>query len=172
MGKLITFSPSADCELARWILQYYGENYIEDKHTMPFVLIPLKLNGSDTFPLYVNNELKLTNVRAIIDHFETATEENKKLIPAKYANEIETDWTNFNAKLGSNVVTWAYSNLLPHRQIMTRPLSLGCPWYEEFVVKHFYNLPKNTIWNSADLSKPNADMALITIKKIFSDVGK
>ncbi|MBX3641067.1 MAG: glutathione S-transferase C-terminal domain-containing protein [Nitrosomonas sp.] len=170
MGKLITFSPSADCELSRWILRYHNEAYTEYKHTFPFIVLSLKLNGGKDFPLYIRDKLVFDKVRPIIDHFETLVEANKKLIPSAYASEIETCWRNFNTTLGSAVVTWAYANLLPYKAIMIRPLSLDCPWYERLVVKYFYNVPKSILWNALKLSKASADEALIVIDKSFSEV--
>jgi len=170
MGKLITFSPSADCELSRWILLHYGENYKEYRHTIPFIIIFLKLNGGDSFPLYVKNKIPFDKVRLIIDHFESLANTDRKLIPNNYVSDIEICWKNFNTTLGAAVVTWAYANLLPYKEIMIRPLSLDCPWYECLFVKYFYNIPKNFLWNSLKLNKASADEAFTVIEKYFSEV--
>ncbi|MEK7302329.1 MAG: glutathione S-transferase C-terminal domain-containing protein [Pseudomonadota bacterium] len=172
MGKLITFSPSADCELSRWALLHYGESYQENKHTIPFIIIFLKLNGGSGFPLYVKDKTPFVKVRPIIDYLESLADNDKKLIPSEYASDIEICWKNFNISLGAAVVTWAYANLLPYKEIMIRPLSLGCPWYECLFVKYFYSIPKNFLWDSLKLSKASADEAFTVIEKHFSEVDR
>ncbi|MDP1559298.1 MAG: glutathione S-transferase C-terminal domain-containing protein [Nitrosomonas sp.] len=172
VAKLISFPPSADCELGRWVLFYHGINFVEKRHATPFFLLFIWLNGGKEFPLFIWQKLILDGVRPIIDHFDNLADPDRKLIPSAYANDIETSWQSFNAELGNAVVTWAYANLLPHRDIMVRPLSLGSPWLERFFVEHCYNIPKNLLWKSLKLDKAAADEALVIIQKKFLDVDK
>jgi glutathione S-transferase len=170
--KVISFSPSADCELGRWVLLYQGIDYVEKRHAPPFFFLINKLYGGKSFILFIDKGLKLNTVRAIIDHFDSLAEPERKLIPDEFSQAIETCWPSFNAELGEAVVTWAYTNLLPHKEIMVRPLSLGSPWIECFFVKHFYNLPKKLMWKSLKLNKAAADEALLVIQKKFLEVDQ
>lgn len=172
LAKLISFSPSADCELGRWILFYHRVDFVEKRHAPPFFLPAIRMNGGKHFPLFVEQKLVLDGVRPIIDHFDALAEADKKLIPGAYINDIEASWQSFNAELGSAAVTWAYTNLLPHKDIMVRPLSLGCPWLERLFVEHCYNIPKNLLWKALKLNKASADRALVVMQKKFSDVDK
>ena len=43
--KVISFSPSADCELGRWVLLYHGIDYVEKRHAPPFFFLINKLYG-------------------------------------------------------------------------------------------------------------------------------
>tara|TARA_R110002073_G_scaffold273873_5_gene437362 strand:+ start:947 stop:1777 length:831 start_codon:yes stop_codon:yes gene_type:complete len=170
LAKVISFPPSADCELGRWVLRYHQVNFVEDRHAPPFFLLAVRFNGGSSFPLFIQQKKVLDGVRPIIDHFDAIAAFEKKLIPDEYANEMESIWQSFNKELGSAVITWAYSNLLPYKDIMIRPLSLACPWYEQIFVKYLYNIPKTLLWNSLKLNKPAADEAFVVIQKVFSDV--
>lgn len=166
----LSFSPSADCELSRWVLLYHNVNYIEKRHAPPFFFLINKLYGGTSYILYKDNGTSLDGARPIIDHFETLAEAGNKLIPEAYANDIEAKWKDFNAGLGGEVVTWAYSNLLPHKEIMIRPLSWGSPWFERVFTKYFYGLSRDLMWKKLKLNKVAADQALIDIKKRFAEV--
>ena len=170
--KVISFSPSADCELGRWVMLHHGIDYVEKRHAPPFFFLINKLYGGKSFILYIDKELKLNTVRAIIDHFDNLTEPGKKLIPDEFVQAIETSWHSYNSELGDAVVTWAYTNLLPHQEIMVRPLSLGSPWIERFFVKYCYNLPEKLMWKSLKLNKAAADEAYAVIQRKFSEVDQ
>ncbi len=170
--QVISFSPSADCELGRWVLFYHGINYVEKRHAPPFFFLINKLYGGKSFILFIDKELKLNTVRAIIDHFDNLTEPGRKLIPDAFAQSIDKSWQSYNAELGEAVVTWAYTNLLPYQQIMVRPLSLGSPWIERLFVKYCYNLPEKLMWKSLKLSKAAADEAYVVIQRKFSEVDQ
>src|SRR5215813_13725612 len=69
---LITFPPSLDCELSRFVLGHYGIPYEERRHTFFFSFIPTLLHGGTLhFPLlYGDGYPKIDNVRGMIDHFD------------------------------------------------------------------------------------------------------
>ncbi len=171
-AKVITFPPSTDCELGRWVLRYHQVDFTEKRHAPPFFMLAIRFNGGSSFPLYVRQDQVLDGVRPIIDHFDAIAVDEKKLIPQAYADDIEAYWQSFNKELGGAVVTWAYTNLLPHRDIMIQPLSLDCPWYEQLFVHALYNIPKRLLWKSLNLNKPAADEALVLIMKKFSEVDE
>lgn len=168
--KVISFCPSADAELNRWVLNHYGLNFVEKRHAPPFFFLIRKIYSANSLVLCRVGDKTLDSVRTIIDHYEALADTEKKLIPASLANDMDTVWQRYNHDLGGAVVTWAYSNLLPHKDIMIRPLSLNSPWHERFFVKHFYNIPRNLIWKVQKLSKYAADEAFKEIQTIFSEV--
>lgn len=170
--KVLSFSPSADAELNRWVLFYYGIPFQESRHTLPFYFLLNKLQGGSSLVFCRDGETKLSSVREVINHFNAQADAEMKLIPDSLASEMEYSWHRYNSDLGHAVVEWAYTNLLPHKDIMIRPLSLNSPWLEQQFVKYHYNLPKKMIWNSLHLSKPVADKALVQIKTIFHEVDQ
>lgn len=169
-ATLISFPPSAECELARWVMRHHNVDFIEKRHTLPLLPWVSRLNGGASVPLYIRGEQVIEGVRPIIDHFESIAMDDKKLIPNVHETDIEASWQSFNQELRQAVVTWAYTNLLPHRDIMIQPLSLDCPWYEQLFVHALYNVPKRILWNRLNLSKPAADEALVLIRKKFTEV--
>lgn len=145
--RVLSFSPSADAELNRWIL--FIMELISRKAVIQRPLFLLnKLMGGKSLVLCRDSDAKLTSVRAVIDHFDAQTAPEFKLIPENLASEMEISWKRYNSDLGGAVVKWAYANLLPHKDIMIRPLTLGSPWLERFFVKHCYHIPENLIWKS------------------------
>ncbi len=170
--KVLSFSPSADAELNRWILSYYGVNFKESRHSVPLYFILNKILKGESFILYRDGDTKLVNVRAVIDHYDIQVAPEYKLIPDTLADQMEKSWIRYNTELGSAVVKWAYTNLLPHKLIMIRPLTLGSLWIEQFFVKHWYNVANQLIWKSQQLSKPAADESLKSIKTIFEEVDR
>lgn len=170
LPRVITFPPSADSETGRWALDYYGIPVDERRHAPPFIFAAIGLNKGKKFPLYLGEGLLLNGVEQILDHFNERSSEARQLTPPEHRAAIEAHWKRFNATMGAAVVTWAYTNLLPHRSIMIRPLSMGSPAYQQWFVRLFYPIPKRMLWNALKLSKPKADEALETIKDTFAYV--
>ena len=168
--KVITFPPSADSETGRWVLNYYGVEFDEHRHAPPFFFLAVPLNGGRHFPLLRGAGLLLDGVRPIIDHYGGLAPPHRTLVPPELADEIEPLWTLFNQTMGASVVTWAYTHLLPHRDIMIRPLSLGCPGYQRWFVSTCYGVAKTLLWKALKLSEPAAAEALAIIRATFASV--
>ncbi len=172
LPKVITFPPSADCETGRWALKYYAVEFDEHPHAPPFFFLAVFLNKGRNFPLLTGDGLFLNGVRAILDHFNSVASPERKLVPSEYSDQIESLWVTFNKTMGAAVVTWAYTHLLPHREIMIRPLSLGCPAYQQTFVRLFYPIPKTILWKALKLGQPAADEALVKIRATFAQVDE
>lgn len=170
--KVLSFCPSADAELNRWVLFYHGIPFKENRHTVPFYFLLNKLYGGQSLVFCRDGDTKLTSVRAVIDHIDAQATPEGKLIPDNLTSEMEYSWHQYNSALGQAAVEWAYTNLLPHKAIMIRPLTLGSPWFERCFVKYCYGASKRLIWRSQNLSKPVADNALVLIQDIFRQVDQ
>src|SRR5215208_6122322 len=122
---LITFPPSLDSEFSRFLVHHYGIAHREERHTMPFsVYYSLKAGFSPRFPLLHGDGLRLDTVKKIIDHFEPLATPERRLVPPKLADAVRADWKDFH--------------LLPHRDIMVRPLTEGCPAWQVEAVDRYY----------------------------------
>lgn len=174
VAKLITFPPSSDCENARWMMLRYGLNFYEKAHAPPFFIIPLLMVGSNRLPTYVDKTQKLTikGMPALFEYFDPLQEESKKLVPEAHKTEIMEAFDLYNKQMGGNTVKWAYSNLLPYKQIMINPLSLGTPWFERFITRHFYFITKSIFWKLIDPTPAKIDAALKSIQETFAGVDK
>ncbi len=169
--RVISFPPSADSEVGRWVLHHYGIEFDEERNTVPFILVAVGLHGGSKFPLFLSETLNISGARAIVDYFELIVSPERKLVPKGRENDIAKAWQDYNATLGSAMVTWAYTHLLPLKAIMIRPLSLGTPAYQRFMVRYLYWLPKTFLWRSLKLSPEAAAAAEPVIRKTFEDVS-
>jgi len=170
-NKLITFPPSTDCENARWILRHHNVDYVEKPYSPPFFIFATLLHGFKSLPLFLS-KTNVPNLKPLIQHFESLADPDKRLIPEGKTKEAFELWAEFNIDMGNKTVIWAYTGLLPHKEIMIKPLSLGTPWLNRFVTKHIYIFPKTILWKLLKLNKSAAAEALKGIQSKFKQVDE
>jgi len=172
-ATLITFPPSLDCELSRFVLGHYQIPYEEVRHTVLFSFFSTLVHGLTLrFPvLYGHGYPTLNQVRQMIDHFDARCPADRKLLPAGTDRAaVEADWTQFNATLGGSTAVYAYFHLLPHRAIMIRPLTEGTPSYEVASVRAAYPLFAGFLKLGLRLTPENAKNALGQIRQVVQSV--
>jgi glutathione S-transferase len=170
---LITFPPSLDCELSRFLLAHYRVPYEERRHTIIFSFFATLWHGATLhFPLLYGDLFKpLDSVRKMIDYFDPlCPEDSNLLLSGRDRDRVEADWTEFNTRLGGAVTAFAYFNLLPLRAIMIRPLSEGTPAYEVFAVRWAYPLFAGFLRLALHLSASVAQDALGQIRAVVQSV--
>ena len=137
---LITFPPSLDCEFSQFLLAHYRFPYEERRHVVIFSFFVTLWHGSTLyFPLLYGSFPPLDHVRKMIDTFDPLCPADRTLLltgPGR--DSVEADWKAFNGTLGAAVAAVSYFHLLPHRQIMIRPLTNGTPGYEALAVRLAY----------------------------------
>ena len=172
-ATLITFPPSLDCELGRFVLGYYAIPYEEVRHTVLFSFLSTLWHGGTLhFPLlYGGGGPTIDTARRMIDHFDAGCPADRKLLLAGSDHDaVEADWRQFNATLGGSTAVYAYFHLLPHRAIMIRPLTEGTPSYEVAAVRAAYPLFAGFLKLALHLSPENADKALAQIRQVVRSV--
>jgi glutathione S-transferase len=172
-ATLITFPPSLDCELARFVLGHYEVPYQEVRHTLLFSFLSTLLHGWTLhFPLlYGGGGPTLDTARRMIDHFDASCPADRKLLLAGSEHDrVEADWAQFNATLGGATAVFAYFHLLPHRAIMIRPLTEGTPSYEVAAVRAAYPLFAGFLKLVLGLSPENAEKSLGQIREVVQSV--
>ncbi len=140
---LITFPPSLDSELARFLLEHYRIDYEEQPQAFIFCFfVTLWHGGTVIFPLLYNKSLKLVGPQAIADYFDQRCAPELCLWPqaADEKQQVTSDWTLFNQTLAFATAVFAYYYLLPYRQLMILPLSRGTPTFEQKSVQRAYPL--------------------------------
>ncbi|MGI8567845.1 MAG: hypothetical protein ACR2KT_01505 [Methylocella sp.] len=170
---LITFPPSLDCELSRFLLAHYRIPYEERRHTVIFSFFATLWHGSTlNFPLlYGDSYRPLDTVRKMIDYFDPLCPKDRNLqLTGGDRERGEADWTAFNGKLGGATTAFAYFHLLPHRQIMIRPLTEGVPVYEVLAVRWAYPLFAGFLRRALHLSASVAEEALGQIRTAVQNV--
>ena len=169
---LVTFPPSLDCELARFLLKFYQIEYREKPHTLIFCpFVTLRLAGTVIFPLLYGESLKLIGPKPMADYFDQRTP-SLRLYPQDPAerSQVESDWVLFNQTLAFATAKFAYYHLLPYRKIMVRPLSLGTPNFEAKTVQVAYGIYAGILRTLLGLTAQKAQQSLDQIRKIFDEV--
>ncbi len=137
---LVTFPPSLDSELARFLLDHHRVPYREERHTLGFSsLVTLVRAGTVRFPLVHGQGLRLFRVLDLAAHLERTAPPGRRLLPpGTDLDRARADWPLFHVTLGTATTRLAYSHLLPLREVMTGPLSDGTPRLERVAVKRGY----------------------------------
>jgi glutathione S-transferase len=174
-ATMITFPPSLDCELGRFLLVRYGIPYTERRHTILFNFLATLWHARTLrFPvLYDGGYPTLDATRKMIDYFDPIARDARKLLrPGADGAQIEADWAQFNGTLGGAVAVFAYFHLLPHRAIMLRPLSEGTPAGEVLAVRLCYPLFAAFLRFALKLSPANVAAALTQIRQVVQSIDE
>ncbi len=171
-ATLITFPPSLDSELSRFLVTHYRVDHDEQRHTLVFSSFATLWHGATVlFPLLYSDSYRLSTVRQIVDHFEPSCPKELKLLPdGPDRGQVEADWSAFNDTLAFSTAIFAYYNLLPHRDIMIRPLSDGAPDYEVGAVKMAYPLFAGLLRVLLFLTANRAEQALARARTVLQAV--
>jgi glutathione S-transferase len=170
--RLITFPPSSDCENARWVLDHYGIAYREEPHAPPFFLPVLYWNRGRAVPMFIDPDVRLSGLTAIIRHFEALAPPERRLVAAGLEEEVQRLWADYDLNMDQATVTWAYTVLLPKWRVMIEPLSMGTPAFERFTVRYLYGLPALFLWKALKLGRPRAAEALVVLRCYFAAVSE
>ncbi|MDQ2920654.1 MAG: hypothetical protein M3R52_03410 [Acidobacteriota bacterium] len=169
---LITFPPSLDCELSRFLLTHYQIPHREQPHVLILSSFATLWHGyTVNFPLLYSDSYRLTTLREMIDHFEPLSPADRKLLPDSDDPELaKADWTDFNKTLGFATAVFGYYHLLKHREIMIDPLSDGAPKFEVTAVRAAYPIFAGLLRVLLRLTASNAENALSEIRKVMQTV--
>jgi glutathione S-transferase len=170
---LITFPPSLDSELARFLLVHYGVRHREQRHALVFSSFATLWHGfTPVFPLLYADGYRCRGPRAVVEHFETVCAPDRRLFPgdADQRRQVEADWGRFNGDLALATAAFAYFHLLPHRDLMVRPLAEGTPAFEHRSVERAYPAFAWLLRTLLRLSPKRAEEALGRIRTVFGEV--
>jgi glutathione S-transferase len=170
---LITFPPSLDSELGRFLVQHYGIRHREQRHTFIISSLATLWHGSTViFPLLYDEFLRFSGPRAISEYFDSRCAAELRLWPegAGERQQAESDWTLFNQSLAFATAVFAYYHLLPHRDLMIQPLSQGTPAFEQTAVKRAYPVFAGLLRVLLRLNAQRAQQSLDLIRTIFTAV--
>lgn len=173
-ATLITFPPSLDSELSRFLVDHYRVDHQERRHTLIFSsLATLRHGATVLFPLLYGDSYRLSTVRAIVDHFDPACPAERKLLrEGSDGLQVEADWAEFNNTLAFATAIFAYYHLLPHKKIMVRPLSEGAPHFEVQAVEGAYPLFAGVLRVLLFLTAGRAEQALARARAVLQSVDE
>jgi len=170
---LITFPPSLDSELSRFLLGHYGVEHEEHPHTLYFCFAATLWHGfTFIFPLLYGPSFKFEGPRPMANYFDARCPRELRLFPQgeNEKRQFEADWTQFNEALAFATAKFAYYHLLPHREIMIVPLSERTPALEQRAVKSAYPLFAGLLRLLLRLNAKNAQDNLDQARKILDTV--
>src|ERR1022692_9562 len=170
---LITFPPSLDCEMSRFLVEHYGIESCEQRHALVFSSFVTLWHGfSPVFPLLYSDSFRLVGPRPIVDYFDPQSSPDLKLLPADPTElrQVESDWTLFNVPLAFATASFAYYYLLPHRDRMIRPLSEGVPAFERKAVEGAYPVFAGLLRLLLRLSLTKAQQSVAQTRTIFEAI--
>ncbi|HEX2775602.1 MAG TPA: glutathione binding-like protein [Candidatus Acidoferrales bacterium] len=170
---LVTFPPSLDSELSRFLVQHYGIRHEEQRHALGYVFLVLLRHGFTViFPLLYSDSFRLVGPRSIANYFDTRCASELRLFPADKTEmqQVESDWTQFNNTLAFATARFAYYHLLPHRDIMIAPLSQGAPDNEQKAVVSAYSTFAWVLTTLLGLNAKSAQTSLDQIRTVFDAV--
>jgi glutathione S-transferase len=170
---LITFPPSLDSELSRFLVEHYGIENCEKRHTLIFSSFVTLWHGySPVFPLFYGDSFRLVGPRAVVDYFDPRSSLDLKLLPTdrNELQQVESDWILFNQSLAFATASFAYFYLLPHRNQMILPLTQGVPMIERKAVESAYPLFAGLLSALLKLSRNKADQSVAQTRQIFDAV--
>lgn len=171
---LITFPPSLDCELGRFLLTHYQIPYREQRHAFIFSFFPTLWHGHTVqFPVLYSDSYRLANVRAMIDYFDPLSPAGRRLLPdSDDPEQAKADWDYFNDTLGSATSVFGYYHLLKNREIMIDPLSNGAPKFEVTSVRVAYPIFAGLLRLLLRLTASRAEGALGQIRDVMKKVDE
>jgi glutathione S-transferase len=170
---LITFPPSLDSELARFLLKHYGIEEEEQPHALIFCFfVTLWRARTIIFPVLLSDSFRLIGPRPIAEYFDPKSVPDLCLFPSDPTEkrQVDNDWILFNQTLAFATARFAYYHLLPYRSLMIRPLSLGAPSFESTTVRVAYPVFAGTLRILLGLSAKKAEDSLDQIRKVFDAV--
>jgi glutathione S-transferase len=170
---LITFPPSLDSELARFLLSHYGVRHFEQRHTFIFSFFATLWHAQTfIFPVLYSDTFKLIGPRPISEYFDTRGGPTLELWPSlqDQKRQAEADWNQFNDTLAFASAKFAYFYLLPHRDLMIEPLTQGAPDFEVKAVTRAYSVFAGLLSTALGLSQKKADESLAQIRTVFVSV--
>jgi glutathione S-transferase len=169
---LISFPPSLDCELARFLLAHHAFAHVERPHALIFSSFASLWRGFTVrFPLLRVPGHRLCPVREVVDYLEPLAAPERRLLPETGARQAaDADWGLFNGTLAFATATFGYHHLLRHRRIMIRPLSKGAPRFEVFAVRWFYPVFAGLLRLMLRLTDDRAAAALDTVRGVLDGV--
>jgi glutathione S-transferase len=169
---LITFPPSLDSELARFLVTHYEVPHKENRHTIIISSFFTLWHGfTPLFPLLYSDSYRLSTVHQMVDHFDPLSPPQRQLrLGGDNRAQIDADWQAFNQELALSTAVFAYYHLLPHREIMIRPLTEGAPDWEVSAVKSLYPIFAGLLRVLLRLTADRAREALEQIRGVMNDV--
>lgn len=176
--RLITLLPSADVDLARWLLARWGVAYREEPHAPVFHLLALRRVGAGRMdsPLLLRGADRFAGVDALVAGLDHHAPVAARVLPDPdrdpdqraevMAVQHDLRWT-----MGMGTVRWAYHNLLRDRALVWDGFTTGVPGWERLALRAgAFGPVRKRLIGALKLSDTAAVAALDTVRAGFDRV--
>ncbi len=139
--RMISIPASSYCELARWALDWWGIPFVEECHAPVFhVWACHQCGGGNVVPVVDTGETSLLDAREVVDYYEARSPSDHTLYPADAEDraEVKKLFDFFFDTLGVAARAWAYTYLLPVRNVTLRAWTDRVPFWERWGAHIFY----------------------------------
>ncbi|WP_165971689.1 glutathione S-transferase C-terminal domain-containing protein [Meridianimarinicoccus aquatilis] len=174
-AKLITLLPSADVDLARWMLAHWGIPFDERPHAPIFHILALRSYGAGRMdsPLLIHEGAKFAGVDRIAAGFDPLAPADRRLVPDANTDpalhgDVMTVQHDLRWNLGMGTVKWAYFHFLKDRALVWPSFTTGVPiWERAFLFCGGFGLVKSRLIDALKLSQASANEALGAVQRGF-----
>lgn len=177
-ARLITLLPSADVDLARWLLARWDVPVREEPHAPVFHILALKRVGAGRMdsPLFLRGEARFAGVEAMVDGLDHHAPETARVLPDPNREpdlhaEVMALQHDLRWEMGMGTVRWAYHNLLRDRALVRDSFTKGVPAWERMALRAgAYGPVRKQLIGALGLSDTAAGAALDTVRAGFDRV--
>lgn len=158
MITLYQFECSHFCEKARWALDYKGVSYkAKNLVAGPHQLITGKLAQKTCVPIIVDAGKTVQDSTAIINYLDQ-TYPDQPLTPLDENNAKEAlEWEEyFDDEIGITIRLWFYYYALQNRNLATKFLLRGAPWYGRPLYAFIFPKLRSLMEDMMEISSENA----------------
>jgi len=166
---LITMPHSHYCEKARWALDLFGLEYVEEAHPPLFHWLATSKRGGRSVPVFVHDARSYTDSTDILLHLDEMGAGLYPQEPGPRTEVLQLE-DEFDRTLGPHARRWAYAQLLPHSALLFKVMSPGTPRVERTLLPAVLPIAKPLIRKSLRISDQSAVRSLALVDQVFSSV--
>lgn len=174
---LVSNTVSNADELSRWILDWHGIAYIDERHAPGLHVGPSnKAAGIDdgiaNNPVFVTTDAVVSQKDGVLKYTEPRCAPERRLLPEDpQRNSLAEElFAYFWHELWRPVGRYVYALILPHRSCTAPMMRRGVPLWERIIVTLFYGLLAKQIAKGLELDKFPPQGELAKIKRVFARV--
>lgn len=177
-GRLITLLPSADVDLARWLLTRWGMAYREEPHAPVFHILALRRVGAGRMdsPLFLRGDTRFAGVEAMVHGLDHLAPEAARVLPDPDRDpglhaEVMALQHDLRWGMGMGTVRWAYHHFLRDRALVWDSFTTGVPAWQRLALRAgAYGPVRKRLIAALGLSDAVAANALDTVRAGFDRV--
>lgn len=177
-ARLITLLPSADVDLARWLLARWGVPFREEPHAPVFHILALRCAGAGRMdsPLFLCGSDRFAGVDALVAGLDHRAPEPARVLPDPDRDpdlhaEVMALQHDLRWEMGMGTVRWAYHHFLRDRALVWDSFATGVPAWERLALRAGAYAPvRGRLIAALGLSDAVAADALETVRAGFDKV--